>query len=175
MWLAVQCRVVHIAGSRSKATQTNACLVAGRAARNAFLRTGVERDACAAEYAPDGALAALQTAVCTSPPAHYTRGGTRPLLYATVLAITLQYRKVLEFLHTDKSAASLRDAAAVLAAALFAVGFLTIAQQESSRDATPMAEDGGECAAAAQVCTEAQCAREQVLCCAVLSCSAVAS
>jgi hypothetical protein len=83
----------------------------------------------------DTSVAALQERICQSPPEHYSRGGARPLLYASVLAMTLQYRRLVAFLHTDRSASAFRDVAAVLAVALFTTGLLRVQQGDSGADA----------------------------------------
>ena len=102
----------------------------------------------------ESAVAALQETICQSPPEHYSRAGARPLLYASVLAISLQYRRLLLFLHSDRTAAPHRDVAPVLATALFSTGMLRVQPGDESSagtDASPNEASHAHAATAAKV------------------------
>lgn len=86
------------------------------------------------------AVAALQQTICQAPPEHYSRGGARPLLYASVLALTLQHRRLLLYLHRDRSAGQLRDFAAILAFALFSTGLLAAGEAGSASHGSTQGE-----------------------------------
>lgn len=85
-------------------------------------------------------VTSLQESVCQFPAEHYSREGTRPLLYATALLITLQYKKLLLFLHVERMASALRDVAAVLSIALFAMGLLQLPAPEIDEERGEAAE-----------------------------------
>jgi hypothetical protein len=80
-----------------------------------------------------GSIASLQETICASKPEHYSHGGARPLLYASVLALSLQYQRLLQFLHKDRSAAALRGLAPALALALFSHGMLAAVEPPANR------------------------------------------
>jgi hypothetical protein len=52
----------------------------------------------------------------------------------TVLLITLQYKKLLLFLHVERMTSALRDVAAVLSIALFAMGLLQLPVPEMDEE-----------------------------------------
>ena len=64
-------------------------------------------------------LADLQSYLTQFPPSHYSQGGKEPLLYATVLLLSLQFRGVVTFLAKDPSARSYR-----IDAPHFAIAFM---------------------------------------------------
>ena len=64
-------------------------------------------------------LADLQSYLAQFPPSHYSQGGKEPLLYATVLLLSLQFRGVVAFLAKDPTARSYR-----LDAPHFAIAFM---------------------------------------------------
>ena len=63
-------------------------------------------------------LSDLQQYLTQFPPTHYSQGGKQPLLYVTVLLLSLQFRAALTFLAKDASTRSFRIDAPHLAIAL---------------------------------------------------------
>ena len=61
----------------------------------------------------------VQRYITQFPPSHYSQGGKEPLLYATVLLLSLQFRAALTFLAKDASTQIYRVDAAHLAIALY--------------------------------------------------------
>jgi hypothetical protein len=60
----------------------------------------------------------LQGELSRWPATYYSKGGKEPLLYGTVLLLSLQFRAALHFLHKDDMARALRGDAVHLAIAL---------------------------------------------------------
>jgi hypothetical protein len=93
-----------------------------------------------------GSVTSLQETICQSKPEHYSRDGARPLLYASVLALSLQYKRLLLFLHKDRSTSGLRDLAPMLACALYSQGMLgAVEPVENYRHSAPGEAEGGDC------------------------------
>jgi nuclear pore complex protein Nup93 len=74
--------------------------------------------------APAYRLPDLQAEINRWPASYYSRSGKEPLLYATVLLLSLQFSRALRFLWRDESASALRADAVHLAAALWFAGVL---------------------------------------------------
>ena len=74
--------------------------------------------------APSYRLPDLQAEINRWPASYYSRNGKEPLLYASVLLLSLQFSRALRFLWRDESAAALRADAVHLAAALWFAGVL---------------------------------------------------
>jgi nuclear pore complex protein Nup93 len=74
--------------------------------------------------APAYSLPDLQAEINRWPASYYSRNGKEPLLYATVLLLSLQFSRALRFLWRDESAGALRSDAVHLAAALWFAGVL---------------------------------------------------
>ena len=83
-------------------------------------RPALPLSACAAASGEAGAyaLADLQAYLQQFPGAHYSAQGREPLLYATVLLLSLQFRAAVAFLARDGSARDYRVDAPHLAIAL---------------------------------------------------------
>ena len=74
--------------------------------------------------APAYRLPDLQAEINRWPASYYSRAGKEPLLYVTVLLLSLQFSRALRFLWRDESSAGLRSDAVHLAAALWFAGVL---------------------------------------------------
>jgi hypothetical protein len=74
----------------------------------------------------DNALRQLQSDVCAADPSHYTRDGTRPVHYAVVLLLSLQFRRALNFLHVHPMCSGLRVTAPALALVVHAHSLTTL-------------------------------------------------
>ena len=64
-------------------------------------------------------LAGVQSYLAQFPPSHYSQGGKEPLMYATVLLLSLQFRESVTFLAEDPTALSYR-----IDAPHFAIAFM---------------------------------------------------
>ena len=73
-----------------------------------------------------GALRQLQQDVCAADPSHYTRDGARPVHYAVVLLLSLQFRRALNFLHVHPMCRELRVVAPTLSLVVHAHSLTTL-------------------------------------------------
>ncbi|KAI8465435.1 MAG: Nup93/Nic96-domain-containing protein [Monoraphidium minutum] len=82
--------------------------------------------------APAYRLSDLQAELNRWPAKYYSREGAEPLLYATVLLLSAQFRAALRFMATDDSAKGLRPDAVHVAIALHFAGVLDLRGEEPS-------------------------------------------
>lgn len=92
---------------------------------------------------PGYSVGDLQTEINRCNSSYYSKGGKEPLLYATVLLLTFQFRKVLDFLWKDEGCQAYRIDAVHLAITLQHAGVLGLASGEGTVAPSAMIEQFG--------------------------------